>query len=95
LSGINQPFDWIVANCLKRCENLGTPINWELFYLAIKRYGLTDNKRYVMPKPISKPENTIARSSVDNIVRPHQDKKEPHPAFAQFYLKAMENIQQS
>ena len=84
-----------MANCLRRCDNLGITINWELFYLSVKRYGLVDNKNYIAPKSISVSKNICPPSSMDKIIRPHQDKKEPHPTFAAFYLKAMENASES
>ena len=94
-AGVNKPFEWILANCLRRCENLGIAISWELFYLSVKRYGLVDNKIYV--SKINKVEKKVIESSrsVDNIIRPYQDKTEPHPKFAQFYFQAMDNTSKS
>lgn len=99
LSGINQPFDWLMANSLRRAENLGIAINWELFHLSVKRYGLVDNKKYIVPRTrqeLDKNSSQLeSRRSVDNIVRPHQDKKEPHPAFAKYFEIAMAHSSES
>lgn len=94
-SGVNNPFDWIMANCLRRCEKLNIDINWELFYLSVKRYGLKDNKKYVSDKSIIKVPRTKFQRSVDSIIRPHQEKKQPHPEFAIYFAQAMENTHQS
>lgn len=92
LSGINQPFDWLMANCVRRSENLGVPIDWQLFHLSLKRYNLSDNKRYVAPKPIIKAEVVVSERSAD---RPHRDKKTPHPLFAKYFEIAMAHSSES
>jgi|GEM_PF-5015700 len=89
MSGIKDPFGLLMANCLKQAENKGIIISWELFYLALKRYKLEDNKKYTLPKPIVTNTPSVV---VTVIHRPYADKKEPNPKFAEFYFKAMENM---
>lgn len=87
LGKINNPFDYLVVNCIKKSENRNIPVYWDLFYTSCSRYGLTDNKKYVQDKPVAPkvemPEYTVHR--------PHADKTEPHHLFAEFFKIAQQN----
>jgi hypothetical protein len=100
---VNNPFEFIVISCIKQCESKNIPIHWDIFYLALKRYDLVDNKKYTTPKinldklpsyPVSDKLNSY---QVENRVRPHQGKtiddiKASRNPFLSFLETALDNI---
>lgn len=92
LSKINNPFDYLIVNCVKKSENRNIPVYWDLYYTSLTRYELTDNKKYVLPY---NQINAVDHKSRD-IVRPYRhitaiDKSNPFFKDLQVALQNMEN----
>lgn len=92
LSKINSPFDYLILNCVKKSERRNIPVYWDLFYTSCQRYGLTDNKKYVLPYQVA---NSVGVSK-SNPIRPYRhitavDKSNPFFKELQMALQNMEN----
>ena len=92
ISGLKEPFQWIMTQCIKQYQLDGSRVDWNMYHIMLERFCITDDKVYVQAKPQQEPKKVAVFSErIPEIVTKGYTKLEPHPFFAQEFQTFIQN----
>lgn len=89
---VKSPFDWMIVGCEQYSIANDIPVDWQIFYSLLKRYNVTDSKKYVREEPEKIVTTPVSLSSrVPDWIKNHGHKKEPHRIYAKDCEEGLKN----
>ena len=85
LSYISDKFAYLITACLEFCKRNDIEVDWDLYYLALKRYNLRDSREFIIKPKYTKPVFKAPEVRDLSHHRRFTDKIEPHPRFMSYF----------